>query len=178
MKKIVLFSLCFMPMLYLAWSVQNANDPIKYIYTYTGFYALGFLMFSLSLQPLKIFINLLKYRKMLGLFSLFYGLLHVSNFIILDAQFDIMFMIREVLKRPFISLGMVAFLILLFMGITSSKKLYVKYFRWHQLVYIALILILVHEILAQKVMGFLEYFLILMSFLLLNLRGIFAYKKR
>jgi methionine sulfoxide reductase heme-binding subunit len=178
MKKVVLFFVSLFPFFYLVWSVQNAVDPIKYIYTYTGLSALAFLLFSLSIYPIKSFINLLKYRKMLGLFSLFYLLLHVSNFILLDAQLDMMYMIREVVKRPFISFGMIAFLILLFMGITSTKKLYVKYSIWHKLVYIALLLALMHEVLAQKVIGIFEYFLILISCGLLGVRGMIVYKKR
>lgn len=176
MKKIVLFSLCFMPVLYLGWSVQNANDPIKYIYTYTGFSSLGFLMLSLLIHPMKKVFNLLKYRKILGLFSLFYALLHVSNFIILDAQFDLGFIAQEVLKKPFIYLGMIAFLILVFMGATSSKKLFAKYVKWHKLVYLALVLALIHESMAQKVLGGLEYILIFCVFILLVPR-VLVYKK-
>lgn len=175
MKKIVLFSLCLMPVLYLAWSVQEANDPIKYIYTYTGFSAIVFLILSLSISPLKKIVNLIKYRKMLGLFSLFYASLHVMNFILLDAQIDFDFIAQEVFKKQFIFLGAVSYLILIFMGFTSTKKLFAKYNRWHKLVYIALILALIHESAAQKVLGVTEYSLILIGVLLFGIRG-FMYK--
>ena len=112
---------------------------------------------------------------MLGLFSLFYASLHVMNFILLDAQIDFDFIAQEVFKKQFIFLGAVSYLILIFMGFTSTKKLFAKYNRWHKLVYIALILALIHESAAQKVLGVTEYSLILIGVLLFGIRG-FMYK--
>ena len=81
-------------------------------------------------------INLMKYRKEIGLLGFSYALLHLLNFIILDAQFDFQFVIKETLDKPFIYLGMIAFFIILFMAITSTKKLYKKYNKYHKLVYL------------------------------------------
>ena len=84
------------------------------------------------------------------LLGFFYALLHLLTFIVLDAQFDLEFVIKETLDKPFIYLGMIAFFILLFMGLTSTKKLFKKYNKYHKLVYISLILITIHWIMAQK----------------------------
>lgn len=170
MKKTLLVFISLTPLLYLVYSVQNANDPIKYIYTFTGLSSMGFLFASLCISPLKKIYNLMVYRKTLGLFALFYAFLHFANFFVLDAQFDISFVLKETLDKPFIYLGMVAFLIFVFMGFTSTKKLFAKYNKWHKLVYIALILVIIHENMAQKVMGILEYFFIAFAMILLGFR--------
>lgn len=170
MKKVFLFCLCLVPLLFLTCNAQVANDPIKYIYTFTGFSAFGFLLASLCITPLRKVYNLLIYRRMLGLFALFYACLHFINFFILDAQFDLSFVLKETVDKPFIYLGMIAFLILVFMGSTSTRRLFAKYNKWHKLVYIALILVVIHENMAQKVSGLLEYFLLVFAVVLLSLR--------
>lgn len=177
MKKVFLFCLCLLPLLFLTCNAQNANDPIKYIYTFTGFSAFGFLFASLCITPLRKVYNLLIYRRMLGLFALFYAFLHFVNFFILDAQFDISFVLKETLDKPFIYLGMLAFLILVFMGLTSTKKLFAKFHKWHKLVYIALIFVVIHENMAQKVMGALEYFFIAFAIVLVGYRIYFQKSK-
>ncbi|MBE0491706.1 MAG: ferric reductase-like transmembrane domain-containing protein [Sulfurospirillum sp.] len=167
MRKIVLVLIALIPLCYLALHVQNANDPIKYIYTLTGFSALVFLLSCICLSPLKKLYNLMIYRKTLGLLALFYALLHFVNFLVLDAQFELSFVIKEALDKPFIYLGVFALLILIFMGFTSTKKLFAKFHKWHKLVYIALVLVLIHEIMAQKTMTNLEYFFIVFGIILL-----------
>ncbi|WP_024953804.1 ferric reductase-like transmembrane domain-containing protein [Sulfurospirillum arcachonense] len=171
MKRSLLFFVLLLPLLYLLISVQSANDPIKYIFTCTGISSLIILILSLSLTPLKKIINLIKYRRMMGLFSFFYALLHFLNFYILDAQFDVTFVLKETLDKPFIYLGMIAFSILLFMAITSTRKLFAKFNKWHKLVYIVLILVVIHEAMAQKVLGNLEFMFIFMTIVLLGYRA-------
>lgn len=170
MKKAVLFILLLMPFFYLLWSVQEANDPIKYIFTYTGISSISILMLSLFITPFKGVINLLKYRRMLGLFAFFYAFLHFANFYILDAELDFAFVVKETLDKPFIYLGMIAFGILVFMAITSTKKLFKKFNSWHKLVYIALILVTIHSAMAQKVLSSLEYTFIITTCILLGYR--------
>ena len=92
----------------------------------------------------------MKYRKEIGLIGFFYVFLHFLNFIVLDAQFDFDFVIKETLDKPFIYLGVIAFFIVLFMAITSTKNLFRKYNKYHKFVYLALILIIIHWIMAQK----------------------------
>ena len=116
MKKIVIFIVLLLPFLYLLWSVQSANDPIKYIFTCTGLSAIVILMISFSLTPIKKIINLVKYRRMIGLFAFFYVFLHFLNFYVLDAQLDFSFVVKETLDKPFVYLGMISFIILTFYG--------------------------------------------------------------
>ncbi|MBE0495050.1 MAG: sulfoxide reductase heme-binding subunit YedZ [Campylobacterales bacterium] len=177
MRKLAVFVGSLLPLAYLLYGVQEANDPIKHIYTLTGLSAMGFLFLSLAITPLRRALNLLRYRRMLGLFALFYATLHFSNFFLLDAQLDVGFVLKETLDKPFIYLGMSAFVILIFMGITSTKRLFAKHHTKHKLVYIALILILIHETMAQKVLGDREMFFIFLTVVLLGWRGVVFWRQ-
>ena len=153
MLRFFIYFMAFLPIVYLLsrlFILNNVANPIKYIYTITGVSATVILFLSIIISLIKNKINLLKYRKEVGLLGFFYALLHLLTFIVLDAQFDLEFVIKETLDKPFIYLGMIAFFILLFMGLTSTKKLFKKYNKYHKLVYISLILITIHWIMAQK----------------------------
>ena len=81
---------------------------------------------------------------------------------VLDALFDFEFIIKESLDKPFIYLGMIAFFIVLFMAITSSKTLFRKYNKYHKLIYLSLILITVHWIMGQKALNIMQYIYIIL----------------
>ena len=153
MKRFFIYFTAFLPLGYLLirlFVINDVNDPIKYIYTITGVSATVILFISISISLIKEKINLMKYRKEIGLLGFFYAFLHLLNFVAFDASFDFGFILKHTIEKPFIYLGMIAFFILLFMMITSSKKLFRKYKKYHRLVYISLILITIHWIMAQK----------------------------
>ena len=153
MKRFFIYLIAFLPIVYLLirlFIFDDITDPIKYIYTITGVSATIILFISIIISMIKNKINLMKYRKEVGLLGFFYAFMHLINFIVFDASFDFEFIIKETLDKPFIYLGMIAFFILLFMAITSSKQLFRKYNNYHKLVYISLILITIHWIMAQK----------------------------
>ncbi|WP_419764132.1 MAG: sulfite oxidase heme-binding subunit YedZ [Arcobacter sp.] len=154
--KVFIFILLLLPSFILSYEVfylQNVIDPIKYIYSVTGAIALILLFFTTTISLIKSWINLISYRKMIGLFSFYYAFLHFLNFIILDMELDLNFALEETLDKPFIYLGMIAFLILMFMAITSFGKLFKLYFRYHKVIYIALALTTIHFIMAQKALS-------------------------
>lgn len=158
--KYLLFVLFLLPLVvtsYELFILQNVNDPIKYIYTVTGVISTVLLFSSICLSMIRKWVNLIKYRKMIGLFGFFYAFLHFLNFTILDAQPDFSFIIKQSLDKPFIYLGMIAFFILLFMAITSKKNLFKKYNKYHKLIYFALILITIHFVMAQKSLTFIQF---------------------
>lgn len=160
MKKVLLSILILMPLifsLYELFILENVKDPIKYIYTFTGVSATVILFATISLSLIKKWINLLKYRRILGLFGFFYAFLHFLNFYILDAEISFSFVVKETLDKPFIYLGMIAFFILVFMAGTSTKKLFKKYNKYHSFIYLALILITIHFIMAQKSLMIIEF---------------------
>ena len=152
MKRLSIHLLLLLPLIFLLSQlfIFEVNDPIKYIYVVSGITATVILFFSITISMIKKHINLMKYRKDIGLFGFFYALIHMVNFIVFDAQLDIGFIVEETLDKPFIYLGMIAFFILLFMAITSTKKLFRKFSSYHRLIYIALLLITIHFIMAQK----------------------------
>ncbi len=158
--RVSLFIVLLLPLVYLGAEVfvlQTANDPIKYIYTFTGVVSTVLLFFTTVISLIKKKINLFTYRRQIGLFAFFYALLHLLNFIVFDAQLDFAFVLSESLERPFIYLGMIAFFILLFMTITSTKKLFAKYNKYHKLIYIVLILVTIHFVMAQKSLNIPQY---------------------
>lgn len=127
-------------------------DPLKFLSDLAGNSALWMLAITLLIAPLRSYIgiNLLKYRRLLGLFSFFYALIHALLFIGVDQQFDFLGVNHEVVSKPFIAFGMGAFLILLLMALTSTKKLFGKFKSWHKLVYIAVVLIAIHYLMSHK----------------------------
>lgn len=160
MKRLFIYLVTLSPLVYLLtrlFVLDNINDPIKYIYTITGATATVIVFFSITISMIKNKINLMKYRKEIGLLGFFYAFLHFLNFVILDAEFDFEFVIKETLDKPFIYLGMIAFFIVSLMAITSTKQLYRKYNKYHKFVYLSLILITIHWIMAQKAISILQF---------------------
>ena len=160
MKRFFIYLIAFLPIVYLLirlFIIDDVNDPIKYIYTITGVSATVILFISIIISLLKEKINLMKYRKEIGLLGFFYAFLHLTNFVVFDASFDFEFILKETVEKPFIYLGMIAFFILLFMAITSTKQLFRKYNKYHKLVYLSLILITIHWIMAQKSLSIVQF---------------------
>ncbi len=160
MKRILIYLIAFLPIVYLLirlFIIDDVNDPIKYIYTITGASATVILFLSITISLIKEKMNLMKYRKEIGLLGFFYAFLHLLNFVVFDASFDMEFIIKETLDKPFIYLGMIAFFIVLFMAITSTKTLFRKYNKYHKLVYLSLILITIHWIMAQKSINIMQF---------------------
>ncbi len=163
MKRFLLFLLLLIPFLFALFELfilENVKDPIKYIYTISGVSSTVILFFTILISLIKKHFNILKYRRMIGLYGFFYALIHFLNFIVLDAELKIDFILKETLDKPFIYLGMFAFLILTFMAITSTNRLFKIYQTYHKLIYLSLILITIHFIMAQKSLTILQLFYI------------------
>jgi len=127
-------------------------NPIEFFLRTTGVLTLTFLLITLAVTPLrKIFgwNSLIKYRRMLGLFAFFYGCLHLITYSIFDKSLQLVTIIEDVIQRPFIAVGMAAFLMLIPLAITSTngmvKRLGGKnWARLHRLTYVAAILGVIH----------------------------------
>lgn len=156
MKRILAPFVLLLPFFYILWGlfIVSETDPIKHIYTVSGYTAMVLLFATTSLSLLKPIINFMRYyRRTIGLFAFFYAAVHVSNFFVLDAELDPAFIYDETTEKPFVYLGMTAFVILLFMALTSTKKLFAKFSKYHKLLYVALVLITVHFVMAQKALS-------------------------
>jgi sulfoxide reductase heme-binding subunit YedZ len=153
--KSALFLLCLLPLGLLLWRAlhgQLTANPIEFITHTTGWWALTFLMITLSVTPLRRLLNLpwlLRLRRMLGLYAFFYACLHFLTWLVLDQFFDWNAIVKDVIKRPYITVGFTAFVLLLPLVVTSTnamvRRLGAK--RWqllHRLVYVIATLGVIH----------------------------------
>lgn len=127
-QKVVAFLLCLVPIVWLAFAAitdRLSANPIKDITEDTGTWALRFLLFTLCVTPLRKLTGWnewVGYRRMLGLYAFFYGLLHFLTYAWLDQFFSISDILQDVYKRPFITAGFSAFVVMIPLTITSTKK--------------------------------------------------------
>jgi len=131
------------------------NDPLKFTADLLGITAIQFLIATLSVTPLRSYmkINFVKYRRLLGLWTFTYAFMHSLFFFIVENEGSVSMMMEDAYRRPFVFFGLSAFLILAMMAVTSPKKLYSKFVKWHKLVYLATVLIALHFMMSQKVIG-------------------------
>ena len=111
---------------WLAYLDELGADPVKEVIHFTGIGALNLLLLSLTLSPLAKFLKqgkLISLRRVIGLYAFFYAVLHVLNFLLFEVQFDFGLFIDEVFDRPYITVGMVALLILTALAVTSVNKI-------------------------------------------------------
>lgn len=133
-------------------------NPVEFIIHSTGTIALIFLFLSLAVTPLRKILGLpwlIKLRRMLGLFAFFYGSLHLLAYSGFDKTFDVAAIIKDTFERPFITLGMAAFLLLLPLAITSTNRMVKRlggkrWRRLHRAAYLAAILGVVHYYMQVK----------------------------
>jgi len=141
----------------LGWKADNGllgANPIEVITHSTGDWTLIFLCVTLAVTPLRILTKqywLIRFRRMLGLFAMFYGTLHFTTYIWLDKFFDVHEMVKDVAKRPFITMGFTAFVLMIPLAITSTRgwisRLGGK--RWnllHRLIYFSAIAGVIHYV--------------------------------
>ena len=153
--KVAVFALSIVPFLVVALRLYQGKataNPVEYLQHATGDWTLRFLIFTLAITPLRKLLNLpdlIRFRRMLGLFAFFYACLHFLTYIGPDQSFDLAGMWRDVQKRRFITVGFTAFVLLIPLAITSTKgwigRLGGK--RWqllHRLVYVAALCGAVH----------------------------------
>lgn len=148
----VLALLPFLRLLYAAWQNDLGANPLEFITRNTGDWALYFLCMTLAITPLRRWLDwpwLLRLRRMLGLYCFFYASCHFLSFLWFDHFFEVEEMWRDVLKRPFITMGFGAFVLLVPLALTSTqwamRKLGGKYWQiLHKAVYGVAVLALLH----------------------------------
>jgi sulfoxide reductase heme-binding subunit YedZ len=153
--KAAVFAACLIPLALLTWRGLTRGlgaNPIEYITHSTGWWTLTFLLVTLLVTPLRRLTGLnwlLRLRRMLGLFAFFHVCLHFTTYIWLDQFFDWPSIVKDIAKRPFITVGFAAFVLLIPLAATSTngmvKRLGAR--RWqvlHRLVYAIAILGVVH----------------------------------
>ena len=150
----VLFILCLIPLLYLILLSLTGGlgaNPVEKLTHFTGTWGLNFLMITLSVTPVRQLTGLnriIQYRRMLGLFAFFYACLHFLCYFVLDQFFDLPEIIDDIVKRPYITVGLSAFVLLIPLAATSTREMMMRLGkRWkqlHRLIYISATLAVLH----------------------------------
>jgi len=153
--KVFVFLLCLVPLGLLIWRLLTNNlgaNPVEFIQHATGDWTLRFLIFTLCITPFRKLLNLpdlIRFRRMLGLFAFFYVCLHFLTYLGPDQSFDLAGMWKDVAKRPFITVGFAGFVSLIPLAITSTtgwiRRIGGK--RWqmlHRLIYFAAVCGVIH----------------------------------
>jgi len=158
--KIIIFIAALIPAAMLvSYAVRGdlTANPIEFITHWTGDWAIRFLVITLAVTPLRRVTGwnpIIRLRRMLGLFSFFYATLHFLTWFVLDWFFDFRQMAKDVAMRPFITLGMATFVMLLALALTSTQKsirrLGRRWTQLHRLIYVAAVTALLHFWLARK----------------------------
>ena len=159
--KLMVFVNSAVPCALLGWDAYHHRlgaNPQEFVLHTTGTSALVFLCLSLAVTPLRKALGLpwlIQFRRTLGLFAFFYGCLHLLAYTWFDKSFNLGAIVEDTLKRPFIFLGMFAFLVLVPLAITSTNKMVKRlggrrWNRLHKLAYVAAISGVVHYYLLVK----------------------------
>jgi sulfoxide reductase heme-binding subunit YedZ len=148
------FALALVPaarLVYDAFTGHLTANPVDYITDQTGDWTIAFIMISLGVTPLRRLTGwneIIKLRRMLGLFAFFYASLHLLTWIVLVSFFDLPTMLEDVSMRPFITIGMATFMILLALAVTSNRaairRLGRRWQQLHRLVYLAAVGAVIH----------------------------------
>jgi len=151
-----LFAVCLLPLarLFVLGSGGGLGaNPIEFITHSTGTWTLVGLLVPLSVTPLRRLTgraDLIRYRRMLGLFAFFYAILHFMTYLWLDQFFDFASIAKDIVKRPFITVGFAAFVLLIPLAVTSTRVMMRRLGRrWqplHRLVYLIALLGVIHYV--------------------------------
>jgi sulfoxide reductase heme-binding subunit YedZ len=152
--KAALFVLAALPAAWLAADALRDHltaDPIEEITHRTGWWAITLLMATLAVTPIRRLTGwnqVVRVRRMLGLFAFFYATLHLLTYVVLDLFFAFDIFFEDVMERPYITVGMTAFAMLLVLALTSTKgwirRLGKRWQQLHRLVYVAALAGVVH----------------------------------
>ena len=159
--KLVIFVNGLVPLSLLLWDLvrkQVGPNPLEFVTRTTGMLTLVFLLITLAVTPARRITGLnwlIKFRRMLGLFVFFYGSLHLLTYVAFDRFFHLLSIPADVVKRPFIAIGMTAFFLMLPLAITSTDKMVKRLGgkRWanlHRIVYVSGILGCLHYYMLVK----------------------------
>ena len=159
--RLVVFINGLVPLALLAWDAYHHRlgaNPLEFVTHTTGTLALVFLLISLAVTPLRRMLGLpwlIKLRRMLGLYAFFYASLHLITYFWFDKFFNLRAAAADIVKRPFIAVGMLAFFLLVPLAVTSTNRMVKRLGgkRWsllHKSVYLAAALGVFHYYLLVK----------------------------
>ncbi|MBA3949883.1 MAG: sulfoxide reductase heme-binding subunit YedZ [Acidobacteria bacterium] len=187
--RVLTFLACLAPAALLTYRAFVTGDlgvnPVETLTHETGQWSLRLLLASLAITPIRRLTGwnrVIVFRRMLGLFAFFYAILHLSVWVVFDHYFTLSTMLEDITKRPFITMGTIALLLMVPLALTSTKwairKMGRRWQTLHRLVYVSAAAAVVHFIWKEKVLidETLIYAAILVA--LLAIRVVFALRKR
>jgi sulfoxide reductase heme-binding subunit YedZ len=152
--KAAVWMLCLTPAGLLIWRAFTGGlgaNPIEFITLRTGFWTLVLIMVTLAVSPVRRITGwhrIIQFRRMLGLFAFFYATLHFLTYVTLDLFFDFSAVAADIVKRPYITVGFTAFLLLVPLALTSTRgwirRLGRNWLRLHRLLYVSAALAVLH----------------------------------
>lgn len=159
LKVWALYGVGFLPAIwtfYLGATDQLGADPVKNFEHALGLWALRFLILTLLVTPIRDLtgVSLLRYRRALGLLAFYYVTMHFTVYMVLDQALNLSVVLADIIKRPFITIGMISFALLLPLAITSNnysiRKLGRRWVTLHKLVYVAIAGGAIHFLMSVK----------------------------
>lgn len=153
--KRALFLVCLVPAVLLLWRGFHGDltaNPVEYIEHNTGDWTIRFLLITLGVTPMRKNLSLpllARYRRMLGLFAFFYGCVHLSMYLTFDQLFSLSGIWADVMKRPYITVGALGFVLMIPLAVTSTagmvRRMGFKNWQWlHRLVYVCALAGIIH----------------------------------
>ncbi|MBO9664503.1 protein-methionine-sulfoxide reductase heme-binding subunit MsrQ [Dokdonella sp.] len=146
LSKPFVFALCLLPLAWLAWDTlhgQLGTDPVARLEHRSGIWALRLLLATLAITPLRLLTKwhwLTRYRRMLGLFAFFYASVHLAIYLVVDLGGFWSQLFEEIAKKPYITVGFAAWLLMIPLAVTSTKammrRLGPRWLQLHRLVYV------------------------------------------
>lgn len=164
-RRLFIFCLSMVPLVWFVYQTltnQLGADPAKVIVLFTGEWAIYFLFITLAVTPLRRLVHFQKihfrwlqvHRRMLGLFALFYAILHVIAFLVLILGLDFSRFAKELVERPYILVTIPAVVLLIALGVTSTqammRRLGKNWLRLHKSIYIIAILAWIHVLMQVR----------------------------
>jgi sulfoxide reductase heme-binding subunit YedZ len=154
--KTSIFVLSLIPFFLILYKIifnKLGPEPVKEITHFTGEWTLLFVIFTLSMSPLKQITKLniwISFRRMLGLFLFFYATLHMLTYVVIDYRLDLQSISKDIITKKFIFVGFAAWILLLPLALTSSKKAIIylkdKWKKLHRSIYLISIFGIIHFI--------------------------------
>lgn len=178
--KPMIFILCLIPFVSLIYGAFNNSlgpNPVEAMIRTLGDWGIYFILIGLTITPARKIFNLswlIRYRRMIGLFAFFYVCMHFLSYIWFDQAFSLQEIIKDIIKRPFITIGFICFLLLIPLAVTSTngmmRRLKKNWGRLHKLVYPISILALLHYFMMIKADYLVPVIMLLILILLLAYR--------
>jgi methionine sulfoxide reductase heme-binding subunit len=160
--KVCVFLLCLTPFVWLVTRTFTGRlgiNPVEDLELTTGIWALRFLVVTLAVTPLRRLTGwnrVIQYRRMLGLFAFFYVCVHFAVYVGVDQFFAFDLILKDVVKRPFITMGFTAFVLMIPLALTSTKgwirRMGKRWLLLHRLIYICAVCAAIHYLWKVKVM--------------------------